>query len=69
MKQIVGLLLILLALYLAYNGYMIFQDSAAELKFLGLELDISDQSGKQASYMHFAGALISFLAGIFLLKN
>lgn len=69
MKQIVGILLIILALYLGYTGFTIFEDSAAELNIFGLELDISDKSGKQTAYMYMIGALISFVGGVVLMKG
>lgn len=69
MKQILGILLIVLAVYLGYMGITAFQESTAELNLFGLEINATDESGKQTSIIYLVLAVVSAVGGIMLMKG
>jgi general stress protein CsbA len=67
MKKTIGLILIVLAIVLAYMGYSQVAESTAAVEILGVELKASDQSGQTQGYILLILGIVSLLAGIFLI--
>lgn len=69
MKKIIGIVLIVLAIVLGYNGVQKFQNSSALVKVLGLKIDADNESGKSSAYIQLGLAVLALGAGVFLLKS
>ena len=69
MKKIIGILLIVLAIVLGYNGVQKFQKSSASVKVLGLKIDADNESGQSSAYIQLGLAVLALGAGVFLLKS
>jgi len=69
MKKIVGIVLIVLAIVLGYNGVQKFQKSSASIKVLGLKIDADNESGQASAYIQLGLAVLALGAGVFLLKS
>lgn len=69
MKRIIGILLLVLALYLGYVGLTSFANSSESVEILGLELSAEDSQQKTTSFVYMGFALLSFIGGIFLVKD
>jgi LPXTG-motif cell wall-anchored protein len=69
MKKIIGIALIVLAVYLGYSGITMFSDSTASVDVLGIELKAEDNQQKTTSFLYLGFALLSAIGGIVLLKS
>ena len=69
MKTIVGIILIVVAIILAYLGITGLQESSTAVNILGIELKAEDSGGKQIAIIELVGSIISFLGGIYLLGS
>jgi hypothetical protein len=67
--KIIGIILIVAALYLGYTGITKISNNSAEVKVLGVEIDASNESGKETGYLYLAGALFLFVGGIYTIKK
>ena len=67
--KIIGIILIALSVYLGYLGVTKVSNNTAEVKFLGLEIDASNESGQNQGFIFLglAGALL--VGGIYTLKK
>lgn len=67
--KIIGIVLIALSVYLGYLGVTKVSNNTAEVKFLGLEIDASNESGQNQGFIFLglAGALL--VGGIYTLKK
>lgn len=66
MKQAVGIILIVVALFLAYLGITGLQESTAGVNFFGIEIEAEDSGAKEAAIIELIGAAIALVGGIFL---
>lgn len=69
MKTVIGIILILVALFIAYIGITGLQESSSAINVLGLELRAEDSSAKQVAIIELVGAVIAFVGGLYLLKS
>lgn len=69
MKKIIGILLLVLAGYLAYTGISKFSNSSSSVEVLGLELKAEDKQQKNTSYLFIGFAVISAIGGIVLIRS
>lgn len=69
MKSIIGIILIVVALFFAYRGYQKFDESKSAVEIGDLELSASDASGKETAYIYWGIGLIALLAGGALVKS
>jgi TRAP-type C4-dicarboxylate transport system permease small subunit len=67
MKTVIGILLIVAALFLGYLGVNQVQKSANSVEVLGIELSAEDKGGKETGYIELALGVVSLVAGIYLL--
>ncbi len=66
--KLIGLLLILAAISLAYIGFNKIGDNTKEVNFLGIKINASNESGQQQGYLYVGGAILLFAGGIYTLK-
>lgn len=69
MKTVIGIILIVVALILAYLGITGFQESTSAVNILGIELRAEDSSAKEVAIFQLVGAVIAFVGGLFLLNS
>ncbi len=67
MKAIIGVILIVAALFLGYLGINQVQKSANSVEVLGIELSAEDKGGKETGYIELGLGVVSLVAGIYLL--
>lgn len=61
-EKIIGTVLILISLYVGYLGINKINSNSKEVKILGLEIDASNESGKEKGYI-FIGLSVALFAG------
>ena len=69
MKQVIGGILIILAIILGIDGVQKFDASSETVKFLGIKISSENESGKETAFIELALAVIALGGGIYLLKN
>ena len=69
MRQIIGIVLIVIAIGLAYMGITEFNQSTASVEIANIELSASDGQGKTTAFIYLGLALVSFIAGTFLVAK
>ena len=69
MKQSLGILLIILALFLGYAGINKLDDSGETVKFLGITISAHDQEAKETGYILLAGAALCLIGGIMSMQG
>jgi len=68
-KKIIGIILIIGSLLLGYFGINKIEENNANIKFFDLNIDVSNESGKELGYIYLGVAVLVFGAGIYTLKN
>ncbi|WP_341225827.1 hypothetical protein [uncultured Arcticibacterium sp.] len=63
--KIIGILLIIGSLALGYFGFNKVSKNDASVEVLGLELEASNQSGKEQGYMLLGFSLVVFVGGLY----
>lgn len=66
MKAIIGIVLIVAALFLGYLGINQIQKSANSVEVLGIELSAEDKGGKETGYIELGLGVVALVAGIYL---
>ncbi len=69
MKKIIGILLIILALYLGYVGITKFSNSGESVEIVGIEISAEDSKKKSTSFIYLGLAVVSFIGGIGLVSK
>ena len=69
MKKIIGIILIVAALFLGYLGVNQVQKSANSVEVLGIELSAEDKGGKETGYIELALAVVALVGGIYLVSK
>ena len=64
-----GIVLILGALYVGYLGINKVSNNSKEVKVLGLEIDASNESGKEQGFLYIGLAVVLFGGGIYSLNK
>ena len=67
MKTVIGILLIVAALFLGYLGVNQVQKSANSVEVLGIELSAEDKGGKETGYLELGLGVVALAGGIYLL--
>ncbi len=69
MKKIIGVILIVAALFLGYLGVNQVQESANSVEVLGIELSAEDKGGKETGYIQIALGVVALVGGIYLVSK
>ena len=68
-SKIIGAILIIVSIGMAYMGYTKISENTQQVNLLGLKIDASNESGKQEGYMYVGFAAILFLGGIYTINK
>ena len=70
MKNLIVLILLVIAAGAAYQGYELYQEGNKSVSVLGLDISASDQETTQEAYLYFGGAAVALvLAGLALARK
>ena len=67
--QILGAVLIIAGLYVGYLGINKVANNSAEVKVLGIEIDASNESGKEQGFLYIGLAIVLFGGGIYSINK
>ena len=67
--KILGAVLIIGALYIGYLGINKVSNNNKEVEVLGLEIDASNESGKEQGFLYIGLAVVLFGGGIYSLNK
>lgn len=68
-SKIIGILLIVISLGIGYSGINKVSDNTANVNILGLEIDASNEKGKEQGYIYLGLAVTMLLGGIYTLNK
>lgn len=68
-SKIIAVVLIMASLGIGYLGYNKVSESTNQVNLLGLEIEASNESGKQEGYIFIGLAALLFLGGIYTLNK
>lgn len=68
-EKIIGIVLLLVSLYVGYLGINKVTSNSKEVKVLGLEIEASNESGKEKGYMYIGLAVVLFAGGLYSLNK
>lgn len=68
-NKIVAILLIVAGLGIAYTGINTVSDNSASVEVLDVELDLSNESGKEQGYIYMGLGVLLFVGGLYTLKK
>jgi len=67
--KILGAILIIGGLYVGYLGINKVSNNSKEVEVLGLEIDASNESGKEQGFLYIGLAVVLFGGGIYSLNK
>jgi hypothetical protein len=67
--KIIGAVLILASLYIGYLGINKVSNSSAKVEVIGIEIDASNDSGKEQGFIYIGLAVVLFGGGIYSLNK
>lgn len=67
--KIIGIVLLAFSIYLGHIGVTKVSNSTNEVKFLGIEIEASNESGQTKGFIFLGLAAILFAGGIIALKK
>ena len=68
-SKIIGAILIIVSLGIGYVGFNKIADSSNSVKLLGVEIDASNESGKEQGYLYLGLAIVIFVGGIYTINK
>jgi len=66
MKKIIGVVLIIIAIGLGYQGVNTVSNSGQSTEVLGVELGVEDKSQKTTGFIYLGLAVVSLIGGVTL---
>jgi len=69
MKNIIGILLIILSLYLGFTGITKFSNSGESVEVVGIELSASDNQKKSTSFIYMGLAVVALIGGVTMMRS
>lgn len=67
--KIIGIVLILASLYIGYLGINKVSNSSAKIEVIGIEIDASNDSGKEQGFLYIGLAVVLFGGGVYSLNK
>jgi len=64
--KIIGTILLLIGIYFSYLGVKKVNNNTAEVKALGIELDVSNEKGQNQGMLFLGSGLVMLLAGAYI---
>lgn len=68
-SKIIGAILIIISLGVGYVGFNKIADSTNSIKLLGVQIDASNESGKEQGYLYLGLAVVLFVGGIYTVNK
>lgn len=68
-SKLIGIVLIILSIGIGYTGANKISENSAEVNLLGINIDASNESGKQQGYLYLGIAAVLFIGGIYTLSK
>jgi hypothetical protein len=68
-SKIIGAILIIISLGIGYVGFNKIADSSNSVKLLGVEIDASNESGKEQGYLYLGLTIVLFVGGIYTINK
>lgn len=68
-SKIIGILLIIISLGIGYSGFNKVSDNTANINILGLDIDASNEKGKEQGYIYLGLAVTMLLGGLYTLSK
>ena len=68
-SKVIGIILIVVSIALGYFGVNKISDSQASVEVLDIEMEATNQSGKQEGYIYTGLAVILFIGGVYLVQK
>ncbi|GJM31935.1 MAG: hypothetical protein DHS20C18_09360 [Saprospiraceae bacterium] len=69
MKNVIVIILLAVGVFLAIKGIETFQNSSADVEFLGIEISADDKSGQNAGIMYIVLGVIALVGSYFFWKK
>ncbi len=69
MKSILGIILIVLAAALAYDGIRKLDASETNVRFLGIKINAEDSNAKNTAVIQIGLAVLALVGGLYVIKN
>ncbi|MFT4536407.1 MAG: hypothetical protein ACI9P5_003783 [Saprospiraceae bacterium] len=69
MNKGIGIVLIVLAVVLAYMGINAVSDSGGSVEVIGIELSAEDSGMKTQGFIYLALSVVSFIGGLSILRK
>lgn len=67
--KFIGFALILISLAVGYVGINKIADSSKKINLLGIQIEASDESGKQEGFLYLGTAIVLFAGGVYSLRG
>jgi hypothetical protein len=68
-SKIIGAILIIISLGIGYAGFNKIADNSNSVKLLGVQIDASNESGKEQGYIYLGLAILLFVGGIYTVNK
>ena len=68
-SKIIGAILIVISLVMGYIGFNKVADNSKEVNILGLNIEASNESGKQQGYIYLGLGILLFAGGVYTLNK
>lgn len=64
--KIIGIIVMLIGIYTSYLGIEKINNNSAKIEALGMEVDISNESGKQEGFMYLGVGVLLIFSSVYL---
>jgi hypothetical protein len=68
-SKIIGAILIIISLGIGYVGFNKIADSTNSINVLGVQIEASNDSGKEQGYLYLGLAILLFVGGIYTVNK
>jgi hypothetical protein len=68
-SKIIGTILIIISLGIGYIGFNKIADSTNSINVLGVQIEASNDSGKEQGYLYLGLAILLFVGGIYTVNK
>jgi hypothetical protein len=68
-SKIIGAILIIISLGIGYIGFNKIADSTNSINVLGVQIEASNDSGKEQGYLYLGLAILLFVGGIYTVNK
>ena len=69
MKQVVGIILIIVAIIMGIDGVQKFDESNTSVKFLGITINAENKGGQETAILELVLAVAALAGGVYLMRS